>query len=75
MKILFNTHSMSERFRLNWVDAGKGFVMACLSSLVYFISNGLDAGTFTIDYKKLVMVFFSGGFGYLIKNYFSSPPK
>ena len=75
MKILFNIHSMSERFRLNWIDAGKGFITAALASLLFFIQTSLDAGTFVFDYKKLGFVFFSGGIGYLIKNYFSSPPK
>lgn len=75
MKILFNSDNLSKRFQLNWIDAGKGFVTAALTSLIYFISNSLDAGTFIMDWKKFTMIFFAGGFGYLVKNFFSSPPK
>lgn len=75
MKMLFNTHSMSERFSLNWIDAGKGVVTASLTSLLFFIQTCLDSGTLHFESKKLIIAFLSGGVGYLIKNYFSSPPK
>lgn len=65
----------SKKYSLNWKDALKGLVTASLTSLMFFVQTTLDSGSFVFEWKKLAIAFVSGGVGYLIKNYFSSPPK
>lgn len=65
----------SKKFSLNLLDFGKGLIMAILVPVLLFLQEWADAGTMIWDWKGLVMAAFAGVIGYLIKNYFSAPPK
>lgn len=75
MKILFNSENLSKQFQLNWIDAGKGLVVAAGTSVLYFVQTSLDSGTMEFHWKSCAMAAVSGAVAYLIKNFFSSPVK
>lgn len=65
----------SKKYSLNWHDALKGFITASLTSVLFFVQDALDSGTFELHWRKLAIAFVSGGVGYLIKNFFTDTPK
>lgn len=67
--------TQSKKFSLNWVDAGKGLIVAGLTTSLMFVQESLDAGTLQFHWKPCAMAFIAGAVGYLIKNFFSAPPK
>ncbi len=65
----------SKKFSLNWIDLGKGLVIAAGSSILFFIQSSLDSGSLQFHWKGIAMSAISGAVAYLIKNYFTAPPK
>lgn len=65
----------SKRYSLNWIDAGKGLVMAVGTSVLFFIQSSLDSGSMQFHWKGIGMSAISGATAYLIKNFFSTPVK
>lgn len=57
---------------LNWLDLGKGLLMAILTPVVVVIQQSLEAGVFTFDWKSIGVAAIGGGVAYLIKNFFTS---
>lgn len=58
---------------LNWLDLGKGLLMAILTPVVVIIQQSLEAGVFTLDWKSIGLAAIGGGFAYLVKNFFTKP--
>lgn len=65
----------SKKFSINWVDAGKGLIVAGLTSLLVFAQESIDSGSLQFHWKPCAMAFIGGAVGYLIKNFFTAPPK
>ncbi len=65
----------SKKYSINWVDAGKGLIVAVGTSVLFFIQDSLDTGTLQFHWKGVGMAAISGAVAYLIKNFFSAPPK
>lgn len=63
----------SKKFTLNWLDAGKGLVVAAGTSALFFVQDCLDSGSMQFHWKKCAMAAISGAVAYLIKNFFSAP--
>jgi membrane protein implicated in regulation of membrane protease activity len=63
----------SRKFTLNWIDAGKGLVVAGGTSVLYFVQQSLDAGSMQFHWKGVAMAFISGAVAYLLKNWFTGP--
>lgn len=58
---------------LNWLDLGKGLLMAILTPAVVIIQQSLEAGVFILDWKSIGLAAVGGGFAYLVKNFFTKP--
>ncbi len=59
----------SKKYKINYYDAAKGFVVACLGGSLFALQQMIDSGT--INYKTVLMASLGGGVGYLIKNFFT----
>lgn len=60
---------------LNWLDLGKGLLMAILTPAVVIIQQSIEAGAFTFDWKSIGLASVGGGFAYLVKNFFTKPTE
>lgn len=60
---------------LNWLDLGKGLLMAVLTPVVVIIQQSLEAGVFTFDFKSIGLAAVGGGVAYLVKNFFTPATK
>jgi hypothetical protein len=58
---------------LNWLDLGKGLVMAILTPIMAVITQSLESGSFVFDWKTIGLSAAAGGFAYLVKNFFTKP--
>ena len=58
---------------LNWLDIGKGLLMAILTPVVVIVQQSIEAGAFTFDWKSIGLAAVGGGFAYLVKNFFTKP--
>jgi len=65
------TTTTSKQFTINWADAGKGLLMAVITSVLTVIYETVQAGTLTFDWKKIGIVATTSAVGYLIKNFFT----
>jgi hypothetical protein len=65
----------SEKFRLNWRDIGKGLIISVGTSVLTFLQMWASAGVMVWDWKGLGMAAVAGLTAYLLKNFFSAPPK
>jgi len=65
----------SKKYSINWIDAGKGLLVAAVTSVLYFVQSSFDTGTMQFHWKGVAMAAISGGTAYLIKNFFTAPPK
>ena len=63
---------MSKLFKLDWSDAGKGFIMAVLGAVFGIIQGSIDAGSFTFDFKKIWQAALTAAVAYIIKNLLTS---
>lgn len=60
----------SKRFRINLRDAGRGLIVAMLSAGIAVVQTAFDQHTLVFNWKLVVGAALSGGFGYIIKNFF-----
>lgn len=74
-KLLQSGIEPSKKYSLNWIDAGKGLLVAAGTSAAYFIQGSLDSGSMQFHWKACAMVAISGAVAYLAKNFLSQPPK
>lgn len=65
----------SKQFSINWLDAGKGLIIAVGSPVLVAVERIIDAGKMDFSWKSLAMIGIGGGVTYLLKNFFSAPPK
>ena len=65
----------SKFLSLNWLDIGKGLVMAILTPAAVIVQQSIEAGTFTFDWKVIGLAAVGGGFAYLVKNFFTPSEK
>ena len=61
----------SKFLSLNWLDLGKGLVIAILTPVVVIIEQSISAGNLTFDWKTIGVSAVAGGFAYLVKNFFT----
>lgn len=65
----------SKLYSINWRDAAKGLIIAVGSPVLVAVERIIDAGKMDFSWKSLAMIGIGGGITYLLKNFFSSPPK
>ena len=58
---------MSNLFKLDFKDLGKGLITAVLASVLLFVYNGITSGA-PIDWNQVLQLAVSSGLGYLMKN-------
>lgn len=61
--------------KLDWLDIGKGVVMAILVPALLIVQQSLDKGELTFNWKAIAMAAVAGGVSYLIKNFATSSVK
>ena len=61
--------------KLDWLDIGKGVVMAILVPALLIVQQSLDKGELTFNWKAIAMAAVAGGISYLIKNFATSSVK
>lgn len=65
---------MSDLFKLNWTDIGRGVAMAVLGAFLSTFLTALQVPGFqfdTIDWQTLLRGALVAGVAYLVKNFFS----
>ena len=67
------TPATSSLFSLNWADVAKGLLMAVLVPVFAIITQSLQAGNLTFDWKVIGGAALAGFLGYLTKNFFTPP--
>ena len=65
----------SKFLSLNWLDIGKGLVMAILTPVVVIVQQTISTGVLTFDWEIIGIAAISGGFAYLVKNFFTPNEK
>lgn len=68
-----NVTTSSKQFTLNLNDFWKGLIMAVLVPVVTIITQSLEAGTLTFNWKAIGIAAIAGFMGYLTKNFFDKP--
>lgn len=63
------TITTSQKYSLNWVDAGKALVVAILSPIVPIIMASLNAGSLNFPWKTIGVTALSAAVAYLVKNF------
>jgi hypothetical protein len=61
--------------KLNWMDIGKGFLLAILAALITGVYQALQAGTISFTwafFQPIVLSSVGAGLAYLIKNFFTN---
>jgi len=58
---------------LNWLDFGKGILIAVLTPIFVVVQQSIEAGTLTFDLKSIAIAGIGGGLAYLTKNFFTKP--
>jgi len=56
---------------LNWLDLGRGLLMAVLTPVVVVVQQSIEAGVFTFDWNSIGLSAIAGGVAYLVKNFFT----
>ena len=59
---------------LNWLDLGKGLIMAVLTPVVVIVQQSIESGVLTLNWKTIGLAAIGGGFAYLVKNFFTAKP-
>ena len=59
--------------QLNWLDFGKGLLVAVISAPLTVIAQTLATGSFVFDWKAIAGTAGAAFGAYLLKNLFSSP--
>ena len=65
----------SKFLSLNWLDIGKGLVMAILTPVVVIVQQTISTGVLTFDWEIIGIAAIGGGFAYLVKNFFTPTEK
>jgi len=72
----------SEKYSLNWKDAGKGLIMAVGTAAIVTLKQALSTTPVVLDLKSIGMAAASAALVYLVKNFFTDdkttvilPPK
>lgn len=65
----------SKKYRLQWRDIVRGFLMAALTSALLVVQQTIEAGEIVLNWKPIAMAAIGGGVGYLLKNWLFEPPK
>lgn len=60
---------------LGWRDFLRGLAMAILTPVVTLITNSVDSGQFTFNWRLIVLSAIGGAGAYLLKNVFTKPDK
>ena len=68
-----NITTSSKQFTLNINDFWKGLIMAVLVPVITIITQSLEAGTLTFNWKAIGIAAIAGFMGYLTKNFFDKP--
>ncbi len=56
---------------LNWLDLGKGLILAAITSVLTIVTQTLQAGSLTFDWKAIGITALTAGLAYLTKNFFT----
>lgn len=59
----------SKQFTINVSDVVKGLIMAVLVPVMTIISQSLEAGSLTFDWKAISIAAVAGFVGYIVKNF------
>lgn len=59
----------SKKYRLNWLDILKGFLVSFLGAGIIVLQQTVTSGA--IDWRNILNVSVAGGLAYLIKNFFT----
>ncbi len=63
------TVTSSKQFTLNARDIVKGLIMAVILPVLNVIQQSIEAGSFTLDWKRIGLLAAGGFIAYLIKNF------
>jgi hypothetical protein len=63
------TTTASSFLSLNWRDAGKGAILAILTPVITIITQSLNSGSLTFDWKAISITALSAFLAYLVKNF------
>ena len=53
-------------------DVAKGLIVAVVTPIFTIITNSLEAGTLTFDWKSIIGTAIAAGLAYLAKNFFTA---
>jgi len=65
------TVTTSKQFTLNIRDIVKGLAMAVILPVLNVIQQSIEAGSFTLDWKRIGLLAAGGFIAYMIKNFFT----
>ncbi len=57
---------------LNWLDLGKGLIMAILTPVFTTLYTSFEAGIFTLNWHLILVSAIGGAMAYLGKNFFTN---
>lgn len=64
-----NTVTTSKQFTINIRDIVKGLAMAVILPVLSVIQQSIEAGSFTLDWKRIGLLAAGGFVAYIIKNF------
>ena len=59
-------------FKIDWQDTLKGVLVAAIGAIITPISESLNAGILTFDWKHILAGGITAGLAYIVKNFFTS---
>lgn len=65
----------SKQYSINWRDALRSLIIAVGTPVLIATERVIDAGKMDFSWKALAMAGIGGGLSYLLKNFFTAPPK
>lgn len=65
------TVQTSKQFTINWRDITKGLVIAAISPVIPIVSDTINSGSLTFDWKHIGLTALSAVVAYLVKNFFT----
>lgn len=65
----------SKQYSINWRDAIRSLIIAVGTPVLIAAERVIDAGKMDFSFKTLAMAGIGGGIAYLLKNFFTAPPK
>lgn len=68
-----NVTTSSKQFTLNLNDFWKGLIVAALSPIVPIITDSINSGNLTFDFRKIWIAALGGFVAYIAKNFFDKP--